>query len=110
MIQEIFNGRVSKDAAAGFVGLLSLFNLVGRFGWSSASDRLGANRHTPSSSRSGPPFSSSLPFTWRAGSVPLFVACTGVILTMYGGGFATIPAYLRTSSARATSAPSTAGC
>ena len=57
MIQEVFNGRVSKDAAAGFVGLLSLFNLVGRFGWSSASDKLGENRLTPSSSCSDRPFS-----------------------------------------------------
>src|SRR5665213_1457950 len=41
MIQEIFNGRVSPAAAAGFVGLLSLFNMGGRFFWATASDYIG---------------------------------------------------------------------
>src|SRR5262245_38310399 len=41
MIQEVFKGRVSASAAAGFVGLLSLFNILGRIAWSSLSDRLG---------------------------------------------------------------------
>ena len=94
MIQEVFNGRVSAAAATGFVGLLSLFNLVGRFGWSSASDRLGRKPTYAIFFALGAALFVALPFTWRAGSVPLFVACTGVILTMYGGGFATIPAYL----------------
>jgi len=94
MIQEVFNGRVSKDAATGFVGLLSLFNLVGRFAWSSASDRLGRKPTYAIFFALGAALFIALPFTWRAGSVPLFVACTGVILSMYGGGFAAIPAYL----------------
>jgi hypothetical protein len=41
MVQDLFAGRVGADAASGFLGLLSLFNLGGRLGWSSASDRLG---------------------------------------------------------------------
>ena len=94
MIQEVFGGRVSKEAATGFVGLLSLFNLVGRFGWSSASDLLGRKPTYAIFFSLGAILFVALPFTWKAGSVPLFVACTGVILSMYGGGFAAIPAYL----------------
>ena len=41
MIQEIFTGRVTPQMAAGFVGLLSLFNMIGRFFWASASDYMG---------------------------------------------------------------------
>jgi MFS family permease len=37
----------------------------------------------------------SVPWTQGQGSVTLFVVATGLILTMYGGGFATIPAYVR---------------
>ena len=44
MIQEMFKGVVKASAAAGFVGLLSLFNMAGRFGWSSLSDRIGRKR------------------------------------------------------------------
>jgi len=44
MIQEMFKGRITPAAAAGFVGLLSLFNMGGRFVWSSASDYLGRKR------------------------------------------------------------------
>jgi MFS family permease len=94
MIQEVFAPRVSKEAAAGFVGLLSLFNLVGRFGWSSASDRMGRKPTYAAFFVLGAVLFAALPFSWRAGSVPLFVACTAVILSMYGGGFAAIPAYL----------------
>ena len=94
MIQEVFSGRVTTAAATGFVGLLSLFNLVGRFGWSSASDRLGRKLTYAIFFALGATLFVALPFTWKAGSVPLFVACTAVILSMYGGGFAAIPAYL----------------
>src|SRR5580692_10458623 len=41
MIQEIFSGRVSPASAAGFVGLLSLFNMGGRFFWATTSDYIG---------------------------------------------------------------------
>jgi hypothetical protein len=53
-----------------------------------------------------------LPYTGTAhlNSVALFVLISGVLLTMYGGGFATIPAYLKDLSAAITSAPFTADC
>jgi len=94
MIQEIFKGRVSASAAAGFVGLLSLFNIGGRIVWASLSDFLGRRRTYFIFFALGAALYASVPFSGRAGSVPLFVACVCLILTMYGGGFATIPAYL----------------
>ncbi len=94
MIQEVFAGRVAGPAAAGFVGLLSLFNMAGRFAWSSASDRLGRKKTYAVFFVLGPVLYLLVPWTGAHGSVPLFVATAAVILTMYGGGFATIPAYL----------------
>ena len=94
MIQEMFKGRVAASAAAGFVGLLSLFNMAGRFGWSSLSDRIGRKRTYGAFFTLGPLLYVTLPFAGRIGSVILFVAAAALIITMYGGGFATIPAYL----------------
>jgi MFS family permease len=94
MIQEIFKGQVTASAAAGFVGLLSLFNMAGRFGWSSLSDRIGRKRTYAVFFTLGPLLYVTIPFAGRIGSVILFVAAAALILTMYGGGFATIPAYL----------------
>src|SRR6267142_279455 len=94
MIQEIFKGAVSPSAAAGFVGLLSLFNIGGRIVWASLSDYLGRKRTYLIFFSLGALLYACVPFTGATGSVPLFVACVSVILTMYGGGFATIPAYL----------------
>jgi MFS family permease len=94
MIQEIFKGAVTASAAAGFVGLLSLFNIGGRIFWASLSDYI---RRKPTYTIFfilGGVMYASIPFAGRIGSVPLFVACALVILTMYGGGFATIPAYI----------------
>ena len=93
-IQEVFGGKVTAVAAAGFVGLLSLFNLAGRFGWSSVSDFLGRKPTYAVFFVLGAALFVALPFTWRVASVPLFVVCTAVIISMYGGGFAAIPAYL----------------
>jgi MFS family permease len=90
MIQEMF--KQTPAAAAGFVGLLSLFNLVGRFGWSSFSDRLGRKRTYAVYLALGALLYAAIPSirqTW------IFVAVACVILSMYGGGFATVPAYLR---------------
>src|SRR5581483_1716581 len=95
MIQEMFPGRITKDAAAGFVGLLSLFNLAGRFFWSSLSDLLGRKRTYLVYFLLGIALYALVPTFGRRGSVVLFVASFCVILSMYGGGFATIPAYLR---------------
>jgi MFS family permease len=94
MIQEMFKGVVKPSAAAGFVGLLSLFNMAGRFGWSSLSDRIGRKRTYAAFFTLGPVLYLLLPYAGRIGSVELFVCCAALILTMYGGGFATIPAYL----------------
>ncbi len=94
MIQEMFKGTVKASAAAGFVGLLSLFNMLGRFGWSSLSDHIGRKRTYLAFFTLGPLLYIALPFAGRIGSVALFVAAATLILTMYGGGFATIPAYL----------------
>ncbi len=95
MIQEVFKDRVTKDAAAGFVGLLSLFNLAGRFLWSSFSDTLGRKRTYMLYLLLGLSLYTAVPVAARAGSISLFVACFAAILSMYGGGFSTIPAYLR---------------
>jgi MFS family permease len=95
MIQEMFPGKITASAAAGFVGLLSLFNLVGRFFWSSLSDHLGRKRTYLVYFLLGTGLYALVPTFGRMGSVVLFVAGFCIILSMYGGGFATIPAYLR---------------
>lgn len=94
MIQEVFKGRISQGAAAGFVGVLSLFNMGGRFVWSSASDVIGRKPTYAIFFLLGAALYGSVPLLGQMGSVVLFVACFGIILSMYGGGFATIPAYL----------------
>ncbi|MBN9520011.1 OFA family MFS transporter [bacterium] len=95
MIQETFPGRVTAAAAAGFVGLLSLFNMAGRFGWSSLSDRIGRKPTYVVFFALGAALYALTPQAGRLGSVALFVLGYGVIMSMYGGGFATIPAYLK---------------
>ncbi len=93
MIQDMF--KVTPAAAAGYVGLLSLCNLGGRFFWSSMSDIIGRKGIYCIYFILGAALYASVPWTQGQGSVTLFVIATGLILTMYGGGFATIPAYLR---------------
>jgi MFS family permease len=94
MIQEVFQGRVTASAAAGFAGLLSLFNIAGRIFWASLSDRIGRKATYAVFFSLGMLLYASVPFAGRTGSLVLFVAIFCIILTMYGGGFATIPAYL----------------
>ena len=93
MIQDMF--KVTPASAAGYVGLLSLCNLGGRFFWSSISDLIGRKGVYCLYFILGALLYMSVPWTQGQGSVTLFVVVTGLILTMYGGGFATIPAYLR---------------
>ena len=95
MIQEMFTGRVSPAAAAGFVGLLSLFNMGGRFVWASISDYIGRRNTYMVFFVLGIILYSLVPTTGKIGSIPLFVGAFAIILSMYGGGFSTIPAYLR---------------
>jgi len=95
MIQEMFPGVIGAAAAAGFVGLLSLANMIGRFVWSSCSDIIGRRTTYMVFFLLGAALYALIPTTGRLGSVIYFVAFYAVILSMYGGGFATIPAYLR---------------
>ncbi|HXI32680.1 MAG TPA: OFA family MFS transporter [Gemmatimonadales bacterium] len=111
MLQEVFGGRLVgaigtlKDLSdaqkvqvatigAGFAALLSLFNIAGRFFWASLSDYIGRKRTYFIFFSLGIVLYALAPTAGAAGSVALFVAIFCVILTMYGGGFATIPAYL----------------
>jgi MFS family permease len=112
MLQEIFAGSLidkpglgfaALDAgqktaiatiAAGFVGLLSLFNIGGRFFWASLSDKIGRKVTYFCFFGLGIALYALAPSFAHMGSKALFVAAFCVILTMYGGGFATIPAYL----------------
>ena len=80
--------------AAGFVGLLSLFNIVGRFFWASLSDRIGRRMTYFCFFGLGFALYAASPTLAHAGAKALFVAAFCVILSMYGGGFATVPAYL----------------
>jgi MFS family permease len=95
MIQEMFTGRVTAAGAAGFVGLLSLFNMAGRIFWASTSDYIGRRNTYMVFFLLGILLYFLVPSIGKAGSIPWFVLCFGIILSMYGGGFATIPAYLR---------------
>ncbi len=111
MLQEIFGGRLidldlkfdelSKEQlgqiaaiAAGFTGLLSLFNIAGRFFWASLSDYIGRKVTYFAFFTLGFILYASAPWAGHAGNMALFVGFFCIILTMYGGGFATIPAYL----------------
>ena len=95
MIQEMFPGVISVKDAAKFVVLLSLANLVGRFAWSSLSDRIGRRATYATFFALGAALYASVPTIGRSSSVLGFVVTYAVILSMYGGGFATIPAYLK---------------
>jgi MFS family permease len=94
MIQEVFKGRVDAAFAARFVSLLSLFNMAGRFLWASLSDKIGRPRTYAIFFAAGAVLYVLVPVLGGLGSELGFVACFCAILTMYGGGFATIPAYL----------------
>ncbi|HSI51546.1 MAG TPA: OFA family MFS transporter [Ideonella sp.] len=114
MLQEIFGGSLiglSGDAAkftaldkgqltaiagvaAGFAALISLFNIGGRFVWASLSDKLGRKMTYVVFFVLGAAMYASIPASAAAGSKLLFVGAVCVILSMYGGGFATVPAYL----------------
>ena len=100
MITEMFSGPdsaapITEEAAAAFVGLLSLFNMAGRFIWSSLSDRIGRKNTYSVFFLLGALLYVLVPSFGGWGSVALFVAAFAVIISMYGGGFATVPAYLR---------------
>jgi len=95
MSQEMFPGRITPVAAAGFVGLMSLFNMGGRFFWASVSDFIGRKSTYFVFFVLGFVLYASVPYIAAAGSVGLFVLAFCVIISMYGGGFSTVPAYLK---------------
>ncbi len=111
MLQEVFGGKLigldgplaslsvadkirTASIGAGFAGLLSLFNIGGRIFWASMSDYIGRKRTYIIFFALGAVLYATAPFAGGIKSVALFVALFCMILTMYGGGFATIPAYL----------------
>ncbi len=111
MLQEVFGGSLIGVAkkfgeldkaqltaiagvAAGFTALLSLFNIGGRFVWASLSDKLGRKLTYVVFFVLGGALYFSIPGSAAAGSKLLFVAAFCIILSMYGGGFSTVPAYL----------------
>lgn len=114
MLQETFGGDLvgsaglgygdmKKDAAlaaaaaavgAGFVGLISLFNIFGRFVWASSSDKLGRKATYFIFFTLGAALYVLASYGADVKSLAIFVACFCIIASMYGGGFATIPAYL----------------
>ncbi len=98
MIQDFFRegttSTVAVAAAAGFVGVLSLFNMAGRFVWSSTSDLIGRKPIYMVYLGVGMVLYALLASVGHTATA-LFVLLAGVILSFYGGGFATVPAYLR---------------
>jgi MFS family permease len=112
MLQEIFAGKLiglpsvgfnALDTAqkaqiaaiaAGFAGLLSLFNIGGRFFWASLSDYIGRKNAYYTFFLLGIALYAAAPTFAAVGSKALFVLAFCIILSMYGGGFATVPAYL----------------
>jgi MFS family permease len=111
MLQEVFGGSLIGVAqkfgeldktqlaaiagvAAGFTALLSLFNIGGRFFWASLSDKLGRKLTYAVFFVLGGVLYFSVPGSAADGNIVLFVSALCIILSMYGGGFATVPAYL----------------
>ncbi|USX29144.1 OFA family MFS transporter [Oxalobacteraceae bacterium OTU3CINTB1] len=111
LLQEIFGGQLLgvttafneltlaqkgqiAAIAAGFTGLLSLFNIGGRFVWASCSDFLGRKVTYGIFFVLGFALYASIPSMAHGGHLGLFVGFFCIILSMYGGGFATVPAYL----------------
>jgi MFS family permease len=93
MIQGFFSD-IDAAAAAGFVGLLSLANMSGRFVWSSTSDVIGRKPIYMGYLGIGAVLYFILASSGTSSKV-LFVVVTAIILSFYGGGFATVPAYLK---------------
>ena len=110
MLQEVFGSKLVGGvaagtlsaaqkasiaaAAAGLVGLISLFNCLGRLFWASLSDKIGRKNMYYSIFVIGILVYCSLPLWGHLGLPLMFVASICIILSMYGGGFATVPAYL----------------
>jgi MFS family permease len=111
MLQEVFAGHLLgldikfndltlaqkgqiAAIAAGFTGLISLFNIGGRFVWASFSDFIGRKMTYYTFFVLGIVLYASAPWSGHNGHIALFVGAFCIILSMYGGGFSTVPAYL----------------
>ncbi len=112
MLQEIFGGSLIGQSGtsfgdlsavqlgaiaaigAGFTGLLSLFNIGGRLFWAALSDKIGRKATYRTFFTLGILLYAAAPFTAHMGNKALFVAAVCIIVSMYGGAFATLPAYL----------------
>ncbi|MFF0225411.1 OFA family MFS transporter [Streptomyces sp. NPDC004629] len=97
MITDFFtdsSAPVTASAAAGFVALLSAANMAGRIGWSSTSDLIGRKNIYRVYLGVGALMYLTIAL-FGDSAKPLFVVCALVILSFYGGGFATVPAYLK---------------
>ena len=112
MLQEIFGGsligahgvgftqltpdqhKLVAAVAGGFAGFLSLFNILGRFFWASISDKIGRKATYAAIFLIGIALYALVPSSPAIGGTALFALAFGIILSMYGGGFATVPAYL----------------
>ena len=98
MIQDFFreggDSSVSGTAAVGFVGILALANMLGRFVWSSASDSVGRKNTYMGYLGIGALLFAGIAF-FGSSSTVVFVLFSFIIISFYGGGFATVPAYLR---------------
>jgi MFS family permease len=93
MVQDFFSD-IDAAAAAGYVGLLSLANMLGRIVWSSTSDHIG-RKPTYMMYLGVGAAAYLLVALFGPSSMLVFVLLTIVILSFYGGGFATVPAYLK---------------
>jgi MFS family permease len=112
MLQETFGGRLFGDSGVGFaeftadqrinaalvgaafVGLFSLFNIAGRFVWASLSDKLGRKLTYYTFFALGFACYAAAPTLATLGMLAIFAAAFCLVASMYGGGFATVPAYL----------------
>lgn len=111
MLQEVFGGSLIgvpmkfgdldktqltaiAGVAAGFAALLSLFNIGGRFVWASLSDKLGRKTTYSVFFLLGGILYASIPGSAATSSLLLFVFAAAIIISMYGGSFSTVPAYL----------------
>ena len=110
MLQDVFGGKLLGlgsgavlttaqraaivAAAAGLVGLISLFNSLGRIFWASLSDRIGRKNTYYAIFVVGIVLYGLLPTWGHLGLAAMFVVSICIILSMYGGGFSTVPAYL----------------
>lgn len=95
MAQEMFPGVITATAAAGFVGLLSVFNMGGRFFWASLSDYIGRKNTYVMLFLWGMTLYAAVPSIGASGNVTLFVIVYCMIISMCGGGFSTAPAYVK---------------